>query len=553
MMLTDKIENTFYTIIKIVCILFLVSLISYGFVYLLLEPQEVIQLMTKNYPNLYNFDKWQNDFISLNLKSSGNKWAIIAIFLSLYLIWIVVKSSFKFTLPKSIFTFSWHNYAVLLLIGLIIALISYVTPPAYDEVFSAYFFAAKSPILSWVYYPLPNNHILFNIINGLISKFGFNPLTSARFLSVVCTLLLTIRLQRYVQKGSEDKILSALIVVGIILSWPLIGFSFQGRGYAMLALISWLSLENWLEFLSKNDVKSYKWHWIWNVVGICVVPSYLYQIIGFGILHLFFYQRFVPIVRKILPVCGYSIIVMFLFYFPSFSISGMNSFTSNKYVKPEGTPLFSFIQNLYENNYITGMVDEWLPLPITTPIGGIISFLFILLMLFFHLKKGRHFYIVISIFGLLLGFIIMLLVMKKFPFYRNLIHYAMLVNMMILLLLQKPFRYKPFSYIILSVFLSMEVIQFVNFHPFKLYYYDLENTYKNLKSTTPKYLQGKKIWIHDEAFYNVVTLPYNTYYQLGGVPDTSIQYAVVRKALPMDSIWTLKEYWQEYAVYESKK
>jgi len=40
-------------------------------------------------------------------------------------------------------------------------------PPAYDEVFSAVYCAGNESLLAtWSYYILPNNHVLFNLLNG---------------------------------------------------------------------------------------------------------------------------------------------------------------------------------------------------------------------------------------------------------------------------------------------------------------------------------------------------------------------------------------------------
>ncbi|MFD1470655.1 hypothetical protein ACFQ48_20685 [Hymenobacter caeli] len=221
-------------------------------------------------------------------------------------------------------------------------------PPAYDEVFSAVFCAGSGSVfVAWSYYMLPNNHVLFNVLNGTL--FGglhnasllvftgraLSGLAYAGTLAVVYRLGTALSGRRWAGAG-----LAVLAAV----QFSLWGFGFQARGYALYALLHWVALATLLGHWQQPRRRGWLVANAWAVAaGYATVPTFLFyhaaQLLAAAAEQLRqrrFDGRFWACQAGALALAG-------AFYLPVLGFSGLAALAANPYVLPAKGPLGAFV------------------------------------------------------------------------------------------------------------------------------------------------------------------------------------------------------------------
>lgn len=180
-----------------------------------------------------------------------------------------------------------------LLIALNVAIIIYLgygmlaLPLTFDEIYSYLTFSIRGPLIAATYYPVPNNHVLYNIISSLIVAFNVPDVVGMRlaaFCASVLTMLFLNALLLRITKSPWG------ISAGVLIYSSLYGvfmYSFLGRGYSFLFLFFIGSVGCVIELLSLNS--SYRrLAWVgfilFSVAGIYTVPTYIYPVASQGLL-----------------------------------------------------------------------------------------------------------------------------------------------------------------------------------------------------------------------------------------------------------------------------
>ncbi|MEJ7664465.1 MAG: hypothetical protein WKG07_35595 [Hymenobacter sp.] len=154
-------------------------------------------------------------------------------------------------------------------------------PPAYDEVFSAVYCAGSGSLLTtWSYYMLPNNHVLFNLLNG--GLFGWLHqstwlVPTGRLLSGLAYAGTLAVIYRLVAGLTGQRGVGAVLAVLAGLQYSLWGFGFQARGYALYALLHWVALGTLLAYW--RQPRQPKWlviNMLAVAAGYAVVPTFLF-------------------------------------------------------------------------------------------------------------------------------------------------------------------------------------------------------------------------------------------------------------------------------------
>lgn len=220
-------------------------------------------------------------------------------------------------------------------------------PPAYDEVFSAVFCAGGGSVfVAWSYYMLPNNHVLFNVLNGglfgglhdapllLFTGRALSGLAYAGTLAVVYRLGTALAGRRWAGAG-----LAVLAAV----QFSLWGFGFQARGYALYALLHWVALATLLGHWQRPQRRGWLAANAWAVAaGYATVPTFLFyhgaQLLAAAAEQCRqrrFDGRFWWSQAGALALAG-------AFYLPVLGFSGLASLTANPYVRPSTDNLVDF-------------------------------------------------------------------------------------------------------------------------------------------------------------------------------------------------------------------
>lgn len=115
--------------------------------------------------------------------------------------------------------------------------------PWYDELYTYYFFISRGPVYAAIHWPLPNNHVGYSVLSGVLNCLG-NPYIGLRGVSFLCALANLALLfgigRRYLKRGLS------LAAVLFYLSMNLVNqLAVQGRGYTLgitCYLLSFFSL-----------------------------------------------------------------------------------------------------------------------------------------------------------------------------------------------------------------------------------------------------------------------------------------------------------------------
>jgi hypothetical protein len=217
-------------------------------------------------------------------------------------------------------------------------------PLSLDEVASYDFYTLPGAALTASYYPFPNNHLLANLLVGLVHQLlpGAPPALALRLLPTAAGLLalpLVYALAlRYLRFG--------VATLGLGLYWlsPLgVYYAVAGRGYAWAQLAALAGLWATAELLRPGGLRRASRQRAWAVFGLSAVgglyavPTHLYVLLGLGLGLLLGFGRQPARVRRLklahLAVATLGIAgVAAVLYAPVGAVTGWPALLANRYV-----------------------------------------------------------------------------------------------------------------------------------------------------------------------------------------------------------------------------
>ncbi|MGI4762181.1 MAG: hypothetical protein ACRYF0_15845 [Janthinobacterium lividum] len=226
-------------------------------------------------------------------------------------------------------------------------------PLSLDEVASYDFYTWPGAAVTASYYPFPNNHILANLLGGLVHRLlpGAPPRLALRLLPTGLGLLalpLVYALAlRYLRFG--------VATLGLGLYWlsPLaVYYAVAGRGYAWALLAALAGLFATAELLRPRGLCRAGRERAWAVfglsglLGLYAVPTHLYVLLGLGLgLLLGFGRQPVRLRRlKLAHLAGATLgiaAVALVLYAPVGAVTGWPALLANRYVARHAWPEFS--------------------------------------------------------------------------------------------------------------------------------------------------------------------------------------------------------------------
>lgn len=377
----------------------------------------------------YHSSLWTIEFFTPTVKVAGNRWCTAALVISLLGILLSLRDFRKQGGDTNRIVFQFNIeivITVLIAFGLAFYSYNYISP-AYDEIFSAVNVADLPSFQAWSYYMLPNNHVLFNVINGLVFAASTDHVMTGRWLSIIAYILTAVVILKWLNTIVKSPLLRVVFVILLLVQLPVWGFSAQARGYGWQLFAGWSLFVYTISYWQTND-KSHLIAIMWSIwLGYALIPSFLHfhlTIVMYAVL-VQLYQRRVNIsFWKYQCYAGNRI---FLFYLPALCFSGYNAFADNRYVAmgvvnlkvfmPEFLSVFKY----YVKYCFAFLLGE----------GNKISYaLFAIpLLLIFSKDKNKKW---LSVFYSVMWvvFIVLVLYMKRIPFSRNLtIHFSITLAM----------------------------------------------------------------------------------------------------------------------------
>jgi len=314
----------------------------------------------------------------------------------------------KEELPYSISVF------VLTLLGFAIRLRYMFFPALIDEAQSYIAYASKPITTGLSIYPEPNNHPLNTLLMHISTRLFGNNLAAIRlfpFLFGIALIPLTYILFKTIYNRKVGVIASAFVSTGSLL---LITFSANGRGYIIQTFL--VSLATYFAVRIKRDNKGWFGFVVASILAFYALPTTIYFFGGL-VLWLFLSGLYKDtsatrkvLIRNLALVCFVVILIVVLLYLPFVIGSGLDSLTSNKYVKRMS--LSQFFDGLYSSAKM--IYGEWSASVI--PAFFILLFGFIVSIVFHKKISSDKVNIVLPILG---WCVIVVVVQTTVPFART--------------------------------------------------------------------------------------------------------------------------------------
>lgn len=487
----SKITFSFFVLISLIVVV-------YAITYNWHDYNTLVANFSGDSPTFYHESTWSSDFFTPTTKAFGNVFSTL-LALSMTITSVYWGLTTKSNESRSInLNFSIDQLFIVVISMAICAFFTYNIPYAYDEVFSAFHFAEVSPWIAWSHYPLPNNHVLFNVINALVVKIlGVEAIMSGRLLSAFFYVIASVAIYSLTSFITENRLGRILITCLSIISLPILGFATQARGYSLMTLTAISATYSILKGLDKY----FALYSISMVVGMCVMPSYLYFWLGFSLAILWIHGSEKQLVFKWLKHSWLTLLMILAFYLPVLSFSGLNALIDNKYVKIHNGPTLEFIKNLPA--YWQGLSQEWF---FTNAYGvvGVLIVCFTMLYLYFLDHELRKLSKVLI--SLTLATLFIMISMQKIPFYRNLAPFTPLfwlgISAVLFSFLGKFKKQGILIFLPLSIaLLGLKIFNFNKAFPNNLYYYDVVGTYQQQFECIKTQNLDQCIIIDDDAFF----------------------------------------------------
>ena len=465
---------------------------------------------------LYRADDFSFSFFNKKTHRQGIYFSTLSLLICISIFFLFVrKYKKKLTERDFIFQFHWKKETSIYL--LLISLFSIsawvygfiITPPSYDEVFSAHKATSLPLFQTLSYYMLPNNHVFFNVINRALFFWAEDKVLTGKIISLVAYISWNFVAFIAIRKltGSALLALIASLTLGLQLyNW---GFSFQARGYEIYGCCEFISLLCLWAYSKRQQSKWLFLNTFVSIIGYACLPTFMYvqaaQIL-FGCWLIFKSEKIDFIYVK---YQGYIFIGVFMFYLPALCYSGLTAFTENPNLLPLKMSYIDFA--LLGLNNFPGFVEYTL--------SGIYLYallvISIVIVLFFCLPdkygkiKDKELFM-FFLFLVLMSFV-MMICMKLYPYYRNHVghfYIGLFLGIYGLTVIINFFsRYtiiKKMSLPIISLLLIGYSFIFIHRNPshfnFHLYYCDIDFNYKKSEAIFLQIPQSS-VACSDECFY----------------------------------------------------
>ena len=225
-----------------------------------------------------------------------------------------------------------------LLAALVLLRVWYVAyyPLDGDEVTSYDEFVSNGPLVITTYYPIPNNHVLYNLLAWPFAATGFSPRLAMRLPTLLLgTLGTTIS---YALLARLIGLRRAMLVVGVVaLNRLWVYYGAAGRGYFLqICLLQWGFFATAELLLPASSYRRLSWLVFIgsSVLGLYLIPTYVYPLVGLGVgLGVgFILQRRFTDLRTLCIAGGIITLLTVVLYLPIGTVSGWDQLLSNRYV-----------------------------------------------------------------------------------------------------------------------------------------------------------------------------------------------------------------------------
>jgi hypothetical protein len=330
---------------------------------------------------------------------------------------IIILSLKSLTLFQKIFLFL---IATIIIFSRIFLIGKY--PFSGDEALSYFTFVNNGFLLTISFYPEPNNHIFYNLVEIIFNQFIKNPIYVMRVPNVIFDiLLLGMGFLYLLKKQNYTTAILFLIIAGFSFSSMI--YAIHGRGYILISLFTLITFIASIELIENPKSKlAFSALITSSILGIFTIPIFLFIFVGLAVFlgYSFLLQKRYADLKLVLAYVLYVNIGWIALYLPTFCVSEI---TINHLIVQHSDLwyYFSFIvpvSCVEAINYILGTYSK----------GYYLMGLLILFILYTYRKANSNF-LEISlrmVFISICSFIFFMLVKRIFGEFRTFTMYSFL-------------------------------------------------------------------------------------------------------------------------------
>jgi hypothetical protein len=466
----------------------------------------------------YRAESWPERFFTPAVKAKGNLLALVALVLCSAGLGILLYHWRRIPQPRQLALSLLPRLGrpdALYLLGLLGAASglwwwgnSRVVPGT-DEVFSALYCAPLPPFQTVAYYMLPNNHLLFNLLNGTLFGRSADLVHTGRLLSGLAYLATVASVYGWFRGLTGHRLLAAVVALVTALQFPLWGFSFQARGYALYALAHWGAFIGLFGYLRDRRGGWLLLNAVCCVVGYAAVPTFLFfhlAQLAFGVLYQW-QQRALD--WRFWRYQAGGLLTVYLFYLPALGFSGLAALTSNEYVQSTSPTIAGFLP-AFSHDLHGFMQYCFSTIELGVPLSELLSLLPLLLLL---ARRNTAWFAYGLFYALLLAVAVgLMLGMRHSVNQRNLIGHCSLALALVpatlyWLLGQLPAHWRRPRWQLGGTVLVLLALgrQFVHASPVKnpenLYIFDNSRAYRAIITDLLTIRAGQRVAYSWESFY----------------------------------------------------
>lgn len=492
------------------CIWFCIYYLTNGYDHLLRDFREM-------HGCFYRSETFEAQYFSPAVKDAGNRWCKVGLAVCGLLLSGLGWTAFKGKTIRFSEAFAKKDgYAVMTLCAFAFTawLWGFVrAQPAYDEVFSAINVAGEGPALAIRYYMLPNNHVLFNVLNSLLPGDGSDKVFTGRILSGVAHFGTVAMLYCWLRNRDLSTGWAFFFGAVLLLFYPIWAFSCQARGYSIYLFCCWAALVSLDAYFRKSEVFFLLVHLLAAFVGFAVMPAYLYWHLGmlcYSFCAFSFFRKDKNRLFSFLKMQLVLAAVVFLFYLPSIVTSGLAAYTKNPYVTPHAGPFREFFKVFLE------AFDDAIRYSFASDIDGtsvvyLFAFCLPLLAWPFCNKEGKRAALQFFVFWAV--FCVMQLgLTRRWPFMRNMVAHCSLFAAVFPVVfyhtvqrLSGRFRVSRAVPALLTgtllLLTGVHYLRFMKDHLNDLYYNSLSKSYTGAFAPVDVIPADARVWYSDESFF----------------------------------------------------
>ncbi len=305
---------------------------------------------------------------------------------------------------------------LILLIGIFLQAHFLSQPMRYDESFTFLNFV-HADFRSLFYYPLPNNHVLYTLLERLsILLFGIQPvfLRLPAYLAGISAIPIIFVLCRKLIPGNSGLFASALTAICPYL----VLYSTNARGYSLVVLLSLLLTLLGYNYCLKPDSKKALALGAIAALGMLTIPSMLLSIVGVYLwitCLLFLQKRSISFItgRFLFPVGLSTLICTCILYLPTVIITGgVAPILENRFVRP--SPWHTFITNI--GPHFRAIISDF-----TRDVPIFISCIIILAIIigFIQSIRKKNFALLLLLPSIVLGSMLVIFAKHRVPYVRT--------------------------------------------------------------------------------------------------------------------------------------